>query len=592
MTATALALVGGRYLISGGLLVTAIEQAKFAEWPWPRRPARGDLGWVFLWTLIATGLTALSPWAAIGWGLVGSALLGALWLDAVLFHVFTIELGPGGAAGVRPSELFHELAGMRRARHFFSRHLAFSLIPFVAVAGWALGLTSIRVAPLLFFSWSVLAASTGALGSETFAFAAIGAYGIAASVQPTFTGLAVWIGTSALAALSTRGGRGSLRSFFRPRPLSPFSSALEPVASLRSWDPQVPTTSSAHGVLRGVDVVLITVESMALAHVGPGRAEMPFLAERGAQGVSSRHHFPICSLTNEAHIALYSSAHRPSGRFELMALLGQAGYQRLYLTSADTSQYGLGAILERAGLEVVDRRWLARDALIPTQGLALLEERMPGQQPFFLHVHTSDTHLPYRAADPRFQRFAGQGDYGRYLNGLEATDALLAELVQGLEARNLTSNPLVIITADHGQSFGALGYHSHGSAVVAEQMRVPLVLSHPALPPKILEHSSHFDVMPTVLDLLGVEIESPCLGTSLFHPAAPPQLLLSAGRPSRSTTSNFGLVLGNRKWMVDLAVDQVHEMGWNDEAPRRLEGEEKARIARWIFDLHARQGMT
>src|SRR5207248_8937012 len=121
----------------------------------------------------------------------------------------------------------------------------------------------------------------------------------------------------------------------------------------------------------------------------------------------------------------------------------------------------------------------------------------------------------------------------RYLNGLEEADALLAKLASRLR------DPLLIVSADHGQSFGALGYRSHASAVTRDQLLVPLAIHHPKLPARVLEWSTHFDLLPTALDLAGVD----CLaahGQSVLAPREPPLFFVSAGRPSRTATSNFG----------------------------------------------------
>src|SRR5207248_1408238 len=104
-----------------------------------------------------------------------------------------------------------------------------------------------------------------------------------------------------------------------------------------------------------------------------------------------------------------------------------------------------------------------------------------------------------------------------------------------------------IVSADHGQAFGELGYRSHGSAVVKEEINVPFVLAHPRLDHRRFDWSSHLDVLPTVLDLLGLESSLPARGGSLFGAAREPFLVLSAGRPARSRASNFGLVLREKK---------------------------------------------
>src|SRR5205823_9919848 len=99
----------------------------------------------------------------------------------------------------------------------------------------------------------------------------------------------------------------------------------------------------------------------------------------------------------------------------------------------------------------------------------------------------------------------------RYLYGLEEADAQLSKFAARFP------EALLVVSSDHGQSFGTLGYRSHASAIVGDQMLVPLAISHPRLPPSQVDWSTHFDVLPTALDLAGIE----CLaahGQSVLEP--------------------------------------------------------------------------
>jgi len=83
--------------------------------------------------------------------------------------------------------------------------------------------------------------------------------------------------------------------------------------------------------------------------------------------------------------------------------------------------------------------------------------------------------------------------------------------------------PVVIFTGDHGEEFRQKGHIGHGSAVVEEQVHVPLVAFGPGVPPGVFESpTSHVDVVPTIFRLLGDQ-HAPSQysdGVSLFE--APP----------------------------------------------------------------------
>ena len=382
---------------------------------------------------------------------------------------------------------------------------------------------------------------------------------------------------------------------FQPRPEH---------AALFAQAPRPPRPSPAHGTLRGSDVLLLTFESVGRQHLEaftPGGARAPFLEGRAATGLRSRHHACVSPTTNNAHRALYTSGYG-KGPSANLAALREAGYRTVYLSTVHTGDYGLRTILDAAGFHhVIDREALPPgpgggppdDQSLLKEGLARLEEVLRGQGPFFLHVHATHTHVPYRVAEPgRFHRFDMAEDRGRFFNGIEECDWIFGELLAGLRARGLTAAPLVVLSSDHGQAFGALGYQSHGSAVTREELDVPLVMHHPGLPAREVAFSSHFDVLPTVLDLVGVKHDAPVFGESLMLEDRRPELLVWAGHPSRRTTSNYGLLLEGEKRMVDLALGRCLRMDWRDEQVEELVGAEKAYTEALVSWLMRQRGVT
>ena len=184
-------------------------------------------------------------------------------------------------------------------------------------------------------------------------------------------------------------------------------------------------------------------------------------------------------------------------------------------------------------------------------------------------------------------------DRDRFETGIEESDDIFGALVEALVGRGVVRDPLLVVTSDHGQSFGALGYHSHGSAVVRDQITVPLLLHHPRLAAGAVASSSHFDVLPTVLDLLGVADARPGRGSSLCHPdRTPPSLLVWAGHPSRTTTTNYGFVVGDDKYMIDLALDRCLHMDLDDRRPRELCGEEREYVTVLASRLMTARGVA
>lgn len=494
--------------------------------------------------------------------LVWAALLFFLWLDAIVFRVFTIELGFGGAKDVVLSEFLMEILPYARTREL------------------------LRTEPRLIFFPLVLVV----IGARFF----LESSSLLRSISTFLLALYFWPFIVAARGDGRPKSSTGIEYFFRPRRVAE-TAGFEPRPEHRAlFEPApVPGASPKHGLLRGKDVVFLTFESAARDHFAmfaENGADSSWLRGQLSHAVVSRNHWCVSPTTNNAHQALYA---------EGVHALGQAGYRTIYLSAAETRHFGLAEILKNAGFEkIFDRNHLRPHALdgkklsdyaLLEGGLALLEAEHD-ERPLFLHVHATNTHVPYRVVDrARFSQHAEEGDRGRLLDGIQETDALFEQLYTALIAKRLARDPLLVVSSDHGQSFGELGYYSHGSAVIASQLTVPLLLGHPRLPPGSIECSSHFDVLPTILDLLGLV---PTRGASIFVAARAPSLLIHAGHPSRATTSNYGMICGREKYLVDLIADRIQVMRWNDEAPRVLEGAEHTYYGELLARLMKHRGIS
>lgn len=565
-----------------GLFIRWLRRIKYEKAPRRLPTTWGDWAGAVLSGIGLGGLWVLHPLAAALGIAAATALVFLLWLDAVLYRVFTFELGAGGVGGVVLSNLYREVVKLSTARAFFRAERRFTLLPAAALVA-QLGL----LAP----GGSLLPLLVGGL--------------LAGYLWPTRRLRAAGSGSGG-------GGRALIHDFLRPRrPHIPTGFRPRPEhAALLARQPTVPPPSPEHGLLRGASVVLLTFESLGATHLcpaaadadAPDRARTPFLDSLRRAGVSSQHHLCPAPLTNSAHIALYASRPvAPPGPWSLAAL-GAAGYRTVYLTAATAGHYGLARILHSAGFQhIIDgpalqtERGPIFDQVLLSAGLRALRERL-GSGPYFLHIHAANTHIPYRVADPqRFGRHDAQSDRGRFLNGVEETDALFGELWAALlrlgQERGETQEPLLLISSDHGQSFGEKDYFSHGSAVSDEQLSVPLLLHHPRLLPRRVRSSTHYDVLPTVLDLLGVQPAPPSLGVSLFHPDRAAGHLLWDGQPSRRTSNCLGLLDGERKYTLDLLRDTCIESDRDDRNPRALPDEERRYVEALLGTLAQNQGI-
>ena len=170
----------------------------------------------------------------------------------------------------------------------------------------------------------------------------------------------------------------------------------------------------------------------------------------------------------------------------------------------------------------------------------LLAER--DERPLFAWIHYLDVHWPYnsRLADEvdlglgpamleheppqglewvnawqeeHFDEAARAALEVRYDHEVAYVDAAIGELVEALRAGGRWRDTIVVVTADHGESFGAHGPLMHGHLPYEEELRVPLVLRLPDRPGRPVGARATLvglvDLTPTLLELAGVAITPP-----------------------------------------------------------------------------------
>lgn len=160
-----------------------------------------------------------------------------------------------------------------------------------------------------------------------------------------------------------------------------------------------------------------------------------------------------------------------------------------------------------------------------------------GDRPPFVFLHASLPHAPYRYT-PEGRQYTDSGeihgiDNGlwtgdewsiaqaeqRYLMQISVTDALLGDLFAWLDAQGWYDDALVIVTADHGVGFTAGDrVRDPTSESFGEIMSVPMLVKLPGQTAGAISDSDvrTTDVFPTILDVLGVEIDWAIEGRSLL----------------------------------------------------------------------------
>jgi len=164
---------------------------------------------------------------------------------------------------------------------------------------------------------------------------------------------------------------------------------------------------------------------------------------------------------------------------------------------------------------------------VPTkQALTGIIKRAAGKPWFFLHNSITSTHRPFVnsekqpiSVDPTKVTLPGhlpdtpviRRDWAEYLDGVQKADKQLGEALDALRDSGAESNTIVIYMGDHGPAYphGKMSPYHLG-------LHIPLLIRLPGAKPLISDALvSELDLLPTLLDVLGLAYDAPSHGKSL-----------------------------------------------------------------------------
>ena len=210
-----------------------------------------------------------------------------------------------------------------------------------------------------------------------------------------------------------------------------------------------------------------------------------------------------------------------------------------------------------------------RAAVVVEHALAWLSTHPSG--PFFMWVHLYDPHFPYEAPDPFGARYKSEP----YDGEIAYSDSALGKLLDHLRAQGLYKNSVVAMMSDHGESLWDHGEEFHGFFLYDATIHVPLLLKLPEdrfAGKRIGSHVGLVDVLPTILQAVGIEVPPQVQGESLLGIMGP--------KPAGAATSGIPASPADRPQYAETQYG-VRAYGWSTirsvrtgrylfiEAPRR-----------------------
>ena len=138
--------------------------------------------------------------------------------------------------------------------------------------------------------------------------------------------------------------------------------------------------------------------------------------------------------------------------------------------------------------------------------------------PFFLYLHTNDTHEPFAASEP-FGTMWGGSYINKYEGEVTYVDHCLGLIFQQLAELDMLDNTLVVVTSDHGSEFAEHGFYEKKLNLYDEIARIPLIMALPGALPKRMNVPGlcqTADIAPTILDICSLPIPQSVDGQSLL----------------------------------------------------------------------------
>ncbi len=142
-----------------------------------------------------------------------------------------------------------------------------------------------------------------------------------------------------------------------------------------------------------------------------------------------------------------------------------------------------------------------------------------GREKFFLFAHYYDPHDPFISHSgflfPSLLFATTTKD--RYDSEIAYTDYWVGNLIDKLKQMGVYDSTLIILTSDHGESFGEHGEYGHVYFIYHNNMHVPLMFKVPGVSggARIYDIAGLIDIVPTVCGLLGIEIPEHVQGQDL-----------------------------------------------------------------------------
>jgi lipoteichoic acid synthase len=297
------------------------------------------------------------------------------------------------------------------------------------------------------------------------------------------------------------------------------------------------------------NVVLIQLESTRARSVTPYNEDVhttPFLNELAEDSLMAERAYTTVPHTSKAsvsvncgiepHLVQPTTEAGPDGIPVpcLADLLGEEGYRTVLFQSSTEDFEDFQGLVANFGyeeyypLEAMDTEGFEPSNYFGYEDDVMLkpsEEWLKdnGDEPFLAKYLTGSGHDDYQCLSTRYgsENFSEDELLNRYQNCVRYQDFFVRNLIEQYKELGLYDETIFVIFGDHGEAFGEHGRYQHDDVMWEEGLKVPFLIHAPGLlegGERVEKLSNHTDILPTVLEMLGYEVEDgEYPGYSLLH---------------------------------------------------------------------------
>jgi len=373
------------------------------------------------------------------------------------------------------------------------------------------------------------------------------------------------------------------------------------------------------------NVVLIHLEStraQSVTSYNEDMKTMPFLDELSKSSLLAKRAYTTVPHTSKAsvsvncgiepHLVQPTTEANPDGIPVpcLASLLEEQGYRTGFFQSSTEAFEDFEGLVKNFGyedyypLESMDTEGFEptnyfgyEDDVMLEPSKKWLEEK--GDEPFLVEYLMGTGHDDYRCVSTRYgsDDLSEDEELNRYLNCLHYQDIFLKNLLDQYKDLGLYDKTIFVIYGDHGEAFGEHRRYQHDDVMWEEGLRVPLLIHAPGWfedGERAEGLSNHNDVLPTVVEMLGYEVENgEYPGYSLLHELPEDRTLMFSCFHDKACSASLK---GSEKYIYhhgnqpdeffDLSEDPLEKENLAGERSKEVE-ERREALLQWRSSVNA-----